>query len=311
MVANVCVNDVLFLRLKDIFGSVRSQQVRLLNEGDKFSRILAGNSFTQARKKYLEEKSSSLNLSLHDKVFGIGLCSTIGNEEEIFISIWNMKSIKTFKHTEKVNSESFSTEFIDFLSNIKKEGEENSSTSISKIYEINLETHIQEILNKNSKFLLITNDGNAVHKMPENDNKRVILSGSFNPLHKGHISMLQNAADWKYNSCDKYFELSVHNADKPSLDLNTILDRASQFAGYFNIILNSEPFFIEKAKLFSPATFVVGFDTAQRIINPKYYKSHDLMEKELQTFVSSKCNFLVCGRTVDNIWNLEIPDVST
>ncbi len=82
------------------------------------------------------------------------------------------------------------------------------------------------------------------------------------------------------------FELSVFNVDKPPLDEKLILQRVSQFAGYRNILITNAPTFIvcsltlmpiywtivqEKARLFPGATFVVGYDTAVRIIQKKYY----------------------------------------
>jgi len=43
--------------------------------------------------------------------------------------------------------------------------------------------------------------------------RKIILSGSFNPIHKGHIELL-NAASLKAPDFEPLFELSLHNADK-------------------------------------------------------------------------------------------------
>lgn len=37
------------------------------------------------------------------------------------------------------------------------------------------------------------------------------------------------------------------------------------------------PLFTDKATLFPGATFVVGYDTAVRLVDEKYYSSHDPM----------------------------------
>lgn len=65
-----------------------------------------------------------------------------------------------------------------------------------------------------------------------------ILSGSFNPLHSGHVNMMQEATkisakDGIYNSFSS-FELSIGNAAKPTINIDTVLRRAAAFAGAYS-----------------------------------------------------------------------------
>ncbi len=54
----------------------------------------------------------------------------------------------------------------------------------------------------------------------------VIVSGSFNPFHKGH-KMLYEAGKGKKAA----YELSAFNVDKPPLGIDELLRRIGQFAG--------------------------------------------------------------------------------
>jgi hypothetical protein len=124
---------------------------------------------------------------------------------------------------------------------------------------------------------------------------RAILSGSFNPLHDGHLKMVKTARAILGTAVT--FELAAINADKPALPLEDILERISQFAGRWPILISTAPTFIEKARLYPGATFIVGYDTAERILHPRYYQnSHENMLAALEEIRQHGCRFLVAGR---------------
>ncbi|XP_011070767.1 uncharacterized protein LOC105156355 isoform X1 [Sesamum indicum] len=130
--------------------------------------------------------------------------------------------------------------------------------------------------------------------------RKIILSGSFNPLHDGHLKLLEVAASivGEGYPC---FELSAVNADKPPLTVSEIKQRVRQFEKVGKtVIISNQPYFYKKAELFPGSAFVIGADTAARLINPKYYSGdYGRMLEVLSGCKSTGCVFLVGGRTVN------------
>jgi hypothetical protein len=121
-----------------------------------------------------------------------------------------------------------------------------------------------------------------------------LLSGSYNPVHDGHRALLSAAL--ASTGQPGYYELSVVNADKPALPYTTILHRSQQFIGEPRLVLTRAPRFIDKAALFPDSTFVLGYDTAVRLLDPKYYGIGGI-EAALRDIAQHGCRFLVVGRT--------------
>lgn len=120
-----------------------------------------------------------------------------------------------------------------------------------------------------------------------------LLAGAFNPLHAGHRD-LARVAEQRLGG-PVAFELAWVNVDKPPLDFLTIEARCRQFADR-PVVLTHEPTFVLKSRLFPNTAFVVGSDTAERIVQPKYYGSETDMLAALDELRSHGCRFLVAGR---------------
>jgi len=126
-------------------------------------------------------------------------------------------------------------------------------------------------------------------------NGGAILSGAFNPLHQGHTALAEAAAGLLGR--DVVFELTAVNADKPPLAEGELLRRLLQFAGRYPVLVSSAPTFQAKARLFPGSTFVVGYDTAVRILQPRFYGGDEAqMVTALGEIRQLGCNFLVAGR---------------
>lgn len=131
-------------------------------------------------------------------------------------------------------------------------------------------------------------DGAEVHP-------QTLLSGAFNPLHDGHLGMAQAAS--KLLDRPVAFELAAVNVDKPPLPPEVILNRIAQFAGSYPVYVSNAPTYLEKSRLYPGATFIIGYDTAERLFFPKYYgDSEDEMLRALGEIDERGCQFLVTGR---------------
>ena len=135
-------------------------------------------------------------------------------------------------------------------------------------------------------------DGRLVLSAPR---PGLVFPGSFNPLHDGHTRLTRIAEEMTGDKVT--FELSVTNVDKPPLSGEAIRQRLTQFAGKAPVELTRAPTFLLKARLFPGATFVIGADTAERLVARKYYGDDDArMIAALEEIAASGTRFLVAVR---------------
>ena len=122
-----------------------------------------------------------------------------------------------------------------------------------------------------------------------------VLAGSFRPLHDGHKQLASVAAETL--GMPVTFELSVTNVDKPPLQGREVLRRIRQFRDVGPVVLTRAPTFREKAELLPGCTFVIGWDTAVRLVHPRYYGGDpEAMGLALSRIRDLGCRFLVAGR---------------
>ena len=152
-------------------------------------------------------------------------------------------------------------------------------------------------------FFGILPDGTIASEPPA-----ALLSGSFNPLHAGHTALAETAAALLGRPVA--FELSAVNVDKPPLPPATVLDRLSQFAGRYPVYAANAPTFNLKARLYPGAVFVVGIDTAARIVEPRYYGDSEANMLAALAEIGDRGNrFLVAGRLDDDRLFHELPEL--
>lgn len=148
---------------------------------------------------------------------------------------------------------------------------------------------------------------------------RLVLAGSFDPLHRGHVAMAQYAGGRFAGPV--WYELALQNADKGQLAASEVHRRLlphlltaepdsnrsaneglndcvakPRFAPH-GLLISRLPTFLDKASALPDTDFLVGIDTWQRIVDDKYYADRD-RNTALGKIVDAGCRFVVFGRLV-------------
>ncbi len=112
--------------------------------------------------------------------------------------------------------------------------------------------------------------GQAPQMEVEGAAPQALLPGSFSPLHSGHRGLARVAEEALEER--PAFEISVVNVDKPPLDPAEIERRLAQFEAGETVVLTAAETFFKKTRLFPGRTFVIGWDTAVRLVASRYYR---------------------------------------
>ncbi len=149
---------------------------------------------------------------------------------------------------------------------------------------------LEELLAGDVRWVVRRPDGSME---AEGEVPSLLLPGSFNPLHAGHREMMAAA---RAAGGPGAFELSVTNVDKPPLAKAEILGRLAQFGPDDTVLLTRAETFQKKAALFPGSVFALGWDTAVRLVAPRYYGGEPAMMLALAEMMAGGAKFLVAGR---------------
>ena len=164
-----------------------------------------------------------------------------------------------------------------------------------------IEEIYSSLTKKNFELFYLNSKGKSIpikEQFLSGSKPRVILSGSFNPIHSAHIELVRIAS--KIVKKPILFELSIKNQEpsKGLLKMKELEKRILQFKNIGDLAITNLPTFEEKSFLFKNSVFVVGFDTAMRILDTNYYS--DRLEKSIIKILSAikknNCSFIVAGR---------------
>lgn len=121
-----------------------------------------------------------------------------------------------------------------------------------------------------------------------------VLCGSFDPLHAGHLQLNRVAASRLRTAV--VYEMSMQNVDKADLDWDQVENRLTQ---QFNerLIVTRAATFQQKCRVFRDCRFVIGVDTAERLVDVRYYgQSARQRDVALEEIAEHGNQFLVAGR---------------
>jgi hypothetical protein len=124
-----------------------------------------------------------------------------------------------------------------------------------------------------------------------------LVCGAFNPLHDGHLGLADAAA--RHLGRPVAFELATVNADKAPIDVLEVYRRAMQFPGRAPLVLTRAPLYAQKAALLPGTVFVMGADTAARVLAPRFYDGQRGLDASLDAVRAAGSRFLVAGRRTD------------
>lgn len=130
----------------------------------------------------------------------------------------------------------------------------------------------------------------------------LFMPGSFNPIHDGHRDIAWKTGNLTGQQC--VYMVTVDSVHKKPLLVPEMLDRVAisrlERYGIYQqgdiLFTQNDPLFIDKAKNYPGCGFIIGYDTAARMLDPKWGPEIIPMLHEFRKY---KTKFYVCGRIID------------
>jgi len=98
----------------------------------------------------------------------------------------------------------------------------------------------------------------------------VLMSGSYNPLHHGHLKLARTIEEMTGKRV--VFEITNTHPDKGRIPDAEMMRRADQFLKFAPVLLtDNAPLFIDKARRYPGVPMVIGADVMQGILDTRHY----------------------------------------
>lgn len=127
----------------------------------------------------------------------------------------------------------------------------------------------------------------------------VLFPGTFNPIHDGHMFMAEAVQD--IGNVSTLYMITADSPHKPPLPVVTMLAKAVKIRmsdpTRCVLFTQNDPLFIDKARKFPGASFLVGADSVERLLDPRWYGGKpEAVVDMLDEFERLGTRFYVFGR---------------
>jgi nicotinic acid mononucleotide adenylyltransferase len=133
-----------------------------------------------------------------------------------------------------------------------------------------------------------------------NTDNIVFYPGNFNPIHEGHLgasqAVLNTIASRFGKRKDVVFTTTMDPPHKKALSAAEVLQRAAALQGHDFLVTTNDARYIDKARAYPGASFIIGADALIRMLDPKWgIATQDLLDE----FTKLNTTFFVLGRLID------------
>lgn len=133
--------------------------------------------------------------------------------------------------------------------------------------------------------------------------KTVFLAGAFNPPHAAHFGAAQKAVETLALRCGEcrapVFSTTINPPHKDALSVAQMLQRIRLMEGRDFVLTEDDPLFLDKARRFPGAHFIMGADALIRFLDPKWGQP---VRQMLAEFERLHTKFLIPGRLVEGAY---------